>query len=152
MSRCEVSGRCLNCLTAFSLFAQFDERCRACHQVLFAHPPENPEFFQQCPLCACAHLYQQKDFNRAVGLVILLVGIGLAYWTYGLSLLIVTALDFLIYRLVGSVGICYLCETQYRAETVHTLPQFNLVLFDHYRLVRQHQADRALSKDPPTQH
>lgn len=87
----------------------------------------------QCPHCGAAHLYRQRDFNRRVGVALVVVGIGLAYWTYGISLLVVTAVDWWLYRRVGEVGCCYQCTTLFRGETIAALEPFDLELEDYYR-------------------
>lgn len=63
----------------------------------------------------------------------MVLGVAMAYWTYGLSLVAVLVLDFIISKQVGEVGICYLCDTQFRGEKVSALPEFELALYDHYQ-------------------
>ena len=91
----------------------------------------------QCPVCGCGHLYRQKDFNRKLGVAILLAGILLAYWTYGISLLIVTLLDIWLYHRIPEVGCCYQCGAQFRGKTVQALEPFNLSLHDYCRSLRE---------------
>ena len=31
--------------------------------------------FSECPVCGCKHLYYKKDFNQAVGCIIILIGL-----------------------------------------------------------------------------
>ncbi len=86
-----------------------------------------------CPRCKCEHLYRRKDFNRKFGITLIAVGVVLSYWTYGVSLVVVTLLDWLLSITVGEVGICYQCEEQFRdKEMVKQLPPFNLSLHDYY--------------------
>jgi hypothetical protein len=87
----------------------------------------------QCPHCGAAHLYRQKDFNRRLGIALVVVGVLLAWWTYGISLLLVTVIDWWLYRRVGDVGCCYQCTTQFRGPPVASLEPFNLELHDYYR-------------------
>jgi hypothetical protein len=70
-------------------------------------------------------LYIQKDFNRAVGIAIVVVG-GLTSVFFlsrseplfaMLSLGITAAVDYFLYRLVGDVTVCYACHTIYRGFT-----------------------------------
>lgn len=144
----EISGLCPHCSKTFSvsdLFAQ----CPTCSTALFGNRTDQmPHHLDQCPACGCTHLYQQKDFNKKIGLFFLVIGIVLAYWTYGLSLVAITAIDWLIARRVGTVGLCYLCEMQFRGDVARALPAFNLALLDHYRAVRK---NRAASLQPGTQ-
>lgn len=67
-----------------------------------------------CPLCGSKHLYRQRDFNRAVGCLLVAIGAALVPFTYGLSLLVLAAVDFLLYRRLGVSPVCYRCDTVYR--------------------------------------
>ena len=69
---------------------------------------------ETCPLCGCRHLYRQRDFNRALGCVLVLIGAVFVPWTYGLSLIVLSLVDLaLYYRLPESV-VCYRCDTVFR--------------------------------------
>ncbi len=88
----------------------------------------------QCVVCGSQHLYRQKDFNRKVGVAIVVIGVLLAYWTYGLSLLAVAFIDWVIYQNVFDVGCCYRCGAQYREfEKIGELEPFNLQLHYYYK-------------------
>jgi len=67
-----------------------------------------------CPLCACRHLYRQRDVNRALGCLSIVLGAALVPWTYGLSLLAVTFVDLWLYRRLRDAVVCYRCDTVYR--------------------------------------
>ena len=69
---------------------------------------------EACPLCGCEHLYRQRDFNRALGCILVLIGIVLVPWTYGLSLIVLSGVDLLIYYLLPFAVVCYKCDTVYR--------------------------------------
>ena len=68
-------------------------------------------------MCSTNDLYIQKDFPRALGLAIVLVGFAIStvFWYYEmplytyLVLIISIALDFLMYYRVKTVTICYRC-------------------------------------------
>jgi hypothetical protein len=75
-----------------------------------------------CVACGHENLYIQKDFNRALGVAIVVVG-GLTSVFYlsrseplfaMLTLGITAAVDYILYRLVGDVTVCYACHTIYR--------------------------------------
>ncbi|MBI4587170.1 MAG: hypothetical protein HY717_24420 [Planctomycetes bacterium] len=87
--------------------------------------PSNP--VDRCVVCGNQEFFSQKDFNRLLGfwfvvvtalitfLVMLLTD---HYW--GLAvLLLVTMADWLIYRKVKQVSVCYLCYTIYRDFPPH---------------------------------
>jgi hypothetical protein len=75
---------------------------------------DDPSRIDTCVLCGCRHLYRQRDFNRAIGCLVVLIGAALVPWTYGLSLIVLSLVDLaLYYRLPESV-VCYRCDTVYR--------------------------------------
>lgn len=125
----------------YSLPSFTNHSCNQCGQDLF--PLASDKFkedyeFNQCPHCGAEHLYRQKDFNRKVGVALLAFGIVFSYWTYGLSLLAVTLLDWWLYRKVGDVGCCYRCQSQFRNDSqVGLIPAFDLELYDYYQNLKK---------------
>ncbi|HEX3554253.1 MAG TPA: hypothetical protein VIA62_13585 [Thermoanaerobaculia bacterium] len=69
---------------------------------------------ETCPLCGCRHLYRQRDFNRALGCGLVVVGALLVPWTFGLSLAVCGLIDLWLYRRLKDVVVCYRCDTVYR--------------------------------------
>ena len=67
-----------------------------------------------CPLCGCRHLYRQRDFNRALGCLLVVVGAALVPWTFGLSLPVFGLVDLWLYRKLKDAVVCYRCDTVYR--------------------------------------
>jgi hypothetical protein len=75
-----------------------------------------------CVSCGQDALYVQKDFNRNTGLAIVVIGIAASIYFFARSrpVLAMAALgltamvDFLAYRLVGEVTVCYSCHAIYR--------------------------------------
>jgi hypothetical protein len=67
-------------------------------------------------------LYIQKDFNRALGIAIVVVGVLTSVFFLSrseplfamLSLGGTAVVDYILYRLVGDVTVCYACHTIYR--------------------------------------
>jgi len=111
-------------------------KCSGCSEprVLLVQPPA----LQPCPVCETEHVYKQKDFNRKLGVLLLLVGIAGSYFTYGLSLLVVALFDWWLYRHVGEVGLCYRCHSQFRGSPeVDALPPFTLQLHDYYKSLKK---------------
>ena len=68
-----------------------------------------------CLTCGSDKLYSQKDFNRKLGLAIVIVGAVLSPWTYGLSLVAFMGLDYGLYRFVPEVTVCYACDGIHRS-------------------------------------
>jgi len=73
-----------------------------------------PGAVEACPLCGCRHLYRQRDVNRALGCLIVLVGAALVPWTFGLSLPAFGLVDLWLYRRLPLAVVCYRCDTVYR--------------------------------------
>ena len=78
-------------------------------------------------------MYIQKDFNRTTGVVLVAIGAVFVPWTYGLSLLAVTVLDFVVYYLVRDVEVCYECQAVHRGYPLNILHmQFDLATHDRH--------------------
>jgi len=73
-----------------------------------------PGAIETCPLCGSRHLYRQRDFNRGLGCLLVLVGAALAPWTFGLSLVGFSLLDWWLWRRLPDAVVCYKCDTVYR--------------------------------------
>ena len=67
-----------------------------------------------CVVCGYERLFAQKDFNRKIGLVIVIIGAALSPWTYGLSLLAFMGFDYALYRFVPEITVCYGCDAIHR--------------------------------------
>lgn len=77
-----------------------------------------------CLVCDCKQLFTQKSFNRNLGLAIVVAGVIASFWTYGISLLVVAAIDFLLYRLLPPMMVCYQCDAEFRGFKKN--PKFKL--------------------------
>ncbi len=124
----EVTGACPLCRERVELNvgrAGGPVRCPSCSGEVLVQLGDI--FFEKgtidrCVLCAETHLYRQKDFNQRLGCAILaagsLVGLVLSAF-YGILILwgvlaVAALLDFVLYRLVPEVIICYRCQAHYR--------------------------------------
>ncbi len=74
--------------------------------------------FDLCPICQARQFYVQKDFNQALGCLVMLGGIVLVPWTYGLSLPVFALVDWVLYKKVSSVVICYKCLSEFRGFAI----------------------------------
>jgi hypothetical protein len=102
--------------------------CGADHQVV-APPPDLP--VTRCAFCGCEELYFQKDFNRATGIALVALGAVFVPWTYGLSLLAVTIVDFVLYKVLKDVTVCYSCRAVHRGYPLNPAHKpFDLVTHD----------------------
>lgn len=100
-----------------------------------------------CPFCATEDLYIQKDFPHALGLAIVITGIGIAtvFWYFYMPvwsmavLLLTAALDLALFYLVADVTICYRCLSQYRGTGSNPggrYQPFDLAIGERYRQER----------------
>ena len=99
--------------------------------------PEN--IFDRCPICTCRQFYTQKKFNQALGCVVMLVGIVLVPWTYGLSLPVFAGIDWLLYRRMKGedAAVCYRCGSEFHGFAIaeHIKPFMHHIglKYDKYR-------------------
>jgi hypothetical protein len=106
------------------------EHCGAATDV--TAPPENATI-DRCAACGHDQLYFQKDFNRSTGVALVAVGAVFVPWTYGLSLLAVTVLDYIVWRVVKDVIVCYQCQSVHRGYPANSAIQpFDLVIHDRH--------------------
>ncbi len=95
-------------------------------------PPENAAI-ARCAACGHEQLYFQKDFNRRTGIALVVVGAIFVPWTWGLSLLGVTILDYIVWRIVKDVIVCYGCQAVHRGYPIPpALKPFDLVIHDRH--------------------
>lgn len=90
-----------------------DLRCPQCTHV-WGKFETDAEVFEHCPCCGCRQFYITKDFNQALGCLVMAVGIVLVPWTFGLSLPVFAFIDWLLYRRVPVVTCCYRCGAEFR--------------------------------------
>ena len=112
------------------------EAARPCDRCGFpssvvAPPPD--AIIDRCAACGHDQLYFQKDFNRTTGIALVVLGSIFVPWTYGLSLLGVTILDYIVWRMVKDVIVCYRCQAVHRGYPPNpALHPFDLVTHDRH--------------------
>ena len=110
--------------------ARVCERCGAFNEVI---APGADAIIDRCAACGHDQLYFQKDFNRRTGIALVVVGAIFVPWTYGLSLLGVTILDYAVWRMVKDVIVCYRCQAVHRGYPPNpALKPFDLVVHDRH--------------------
>ena len=147
----ELTYSCKNCGAVgyvSPLEGALEATCRQCGTARAIDPQccASAEL-QFCPMCSTNDLYIQKDFPKALGLFIVLLGFAIStvfwyyempIWTY-LVLIISIALDFLLYYKVPDVTICYRCLSQFRGKGSNApgrFKPFDLGLGERYRQER----------------
>lgn len=95
--------------------------------------PPADAIIDRCAACDHDQLYFQKDFNRKTGIALVVIGSIFVPWTYGLSLLGVTILDYIVWRIVKDVIVCYDCQAVHRGYSVSpAIKPFDLVVHDRH--------------------
>lgn len=105
--------------------AETSQTCRGCGKLVtfaFSERMKNENVIDVCGYCSNRAFYVEKDFNRNLGWLLILVTVGLftyvattvwARWAV-LVLVGVTMLDAVVYFFVPSRTICYRCQAEYR--------------------------------------
>jgi len=106
------------------------EHCNIASAVIA--PPQNA-VIERCAACDHDQLYFQKDFNRKTGIALVILGAIFVPWTWGLSLLAVTILDYIVWRVVKDVIVCYRCQAVHRGYPIPpSIQPFDLVIHDRH--------------------
>ena len=105
------------------------ERCNTASSVVA--PPENA-VIDRCAACDHDQLYFQKDFNRKTGIALVVLGAAFVPWTI-IPLIGVTILDYIIWKVVKDVIVCYECQAVHRGYAIPpAIKPFDLVVHDRH--------------------
>lgn len=109
--------------------------CPSCSEIveidIDGWSPEDETSIDRCVICDCRHLYRQRDFNRALGCSLVAVGAALVPWTFGLSLVLLSLVDLILYYRLPESVVCYRCDTVYRdARPMQRQNEFDLLKHD----------------------
>jgi hypothetical protein len=105
------------------------ERCGAQSAVV---APRADSLIERCAACGHDQLYVQKDFNRATGIALVVLGAVFVPWSY-VPLIGITILDYVIWRVVKNVIVCYDCQAVHRAYPENpAIRPFDLVIHDRH--------------------
>jgi hypothetical protein len=150
----EVQYRCPSCAQVRNTEAWADREvltCGACGGTLpipiGAREP-GTGVLSRCPVCGGVEFYVQRDFNRRIGLALVILGALLAWPTRGLSLLILVVLDLILYyAVVPEITICYRCEAIFRGIPRNPAHEgFSLSTEEKYRVIRAHDAEERIRR------
>ncbi len=143
----EISFRCPRCQALQSVDpaeAEPPVPCASCNAeipVSLSEPIRKQNLVDSCPCCGKSAFYIQRDFNRNLGLgiVILFAFIGLIFvWLdrplfFYLSLGAGALIDCVLYIILPEITVCYVCKTTFRnTEKNPAHGPFDLHIADHY--------------------
>lgn len=118
------------------LVAEASAPAMSCENCGFANDVQAPPAGQSIAACAaCGHeeLYIQKDFNRATGITIVVIGAIFAPFTRYISLVVVTLIDVALYYMTRDVTVCYACRAVHRGYPPNPAQKaFDLVVHDRH--------------------
>lgn len=152
----ELEYRCPNCAAVVPVEGWAERDFLACHACgdrlpLMAEVRTDPhDMLHRCPVCRGKEFYVQRDFNRRLGLALVILGAILAWPTRGLSLAVVVLLDLALYAVVPEIAICYRCEAIFRGlrrNPAHA--GFSLSTEEKYRVIRANDAEIRAGKALP---
>jgi hypothetical protein len=125
---------CTKCETRLARVAgEPAHACEACGVFADVVAPAESSRIERCAACGHEQLYFQKDFNRATGITLVAIGAVLAPFTYFISLAAVTILDYVIWRVVKNVIVCYGCQAVHRGYPPNPdIKPFDLVIHDRH--------------------
>jgi uncharacterized protein YbaR (Trm112 family) len=142
----EITFRCPHCKSELSFddLSKDSSPCPMCHHEIplkLTERMRQENIVDQCAICGLDKLYEQKDFNRTFGITLFLVAAvicvvlcwkNLVIWGYGV-LVAAAVFDFLLYRYLSNVVICYRCHSQYRKYSSKSeIPAFELGLLEKF--------------------
>ena len=115
----EVTLTCPGCGSAIHLTPSESlktAQCKVCQEkVPVSFSPKDLEGnLETCPRCNRMDFYSQKDFNRKLGVVLFVIAAILSIWTYGISFIVLYLFDFILFKKLGNIAICYKCQTIFR--------------------------------------
>jgi hypothetical protein len=81
----------------------------------------------RCAACGSPALFVQSDFNRKLGIAVVLLAALFAVRTWGLSLVLAALIDLGLYRFLPRITVCYACDAIHRGVPSSPAQQ----AFDH---------------------
>jgi hypothetical protein len=90
------------------------EHCQHSLPVRLSRSMQEGGKVDRCVICDRIRFYVQKDFNPRLGIIIFALGVIFSYHTYFISLFAATLIDFILYKTLNTVTICYHCRAVYR--------------------------------------
>lgn len=115
----EVTLTCSECGSGINVLPAVEStiaECDVCsHEIPVKFNSEHVAgILKDCPCCERKDFYSQKDFNRKIGVSLFVIAAILSIWTYGISFIVLYALDLFLFRKLALVVICYKCNTIFR--------------------------------------
>ena len=122
-------------------------KCGDKKEIFVSEGLKKEKMLDVCPVCQKTDFYTQRDFPQAAGCLIVLVGACFVPWTYGLSLAVVAVIDFILFKILRDIAVCYHCLSRVRG----TKPNPKHKPFDHNIFeffIKQEQEEKQALLEP----
>ncbi len=119
-----VRFSCTACGSANTFDADFEDgticcgACEAPHAVACSAALRAGGPLDRCPVCSRSDFWRRKDFPRKLGLGIVAVAAVLAFYTYGISLVVASLVDAGLYLFLRDLAVCYSCRAEVRGVSL----------------------------------
>ncbi len=119
----EVQITCSECGSGINVYATKEAnaaQCAVCHHIqeVEFHEGHEKGILTDCPVCQRRDFYQQKDFNRKIGVFLFILASILTVltfeYTYGSIFFLFYLIDSFLFRRLNTIAICYKCKTIFR--------------------------------------
>ena len=146
-----VQFTCPSCASSINVYPDKEAnfvKCDICeHELPVSFNDDHIEGnVKDCPCCKRKDFYQQKDFNRKIGVILFIIASILSIWTYGISFIVLYAVDFFLFQKLKYIVICYKCNTIFR----DVANKDEILTFDHEMNDRIVYADHDFEGKPIT--
>lgn len=140
-----VQFTCKQCGSGIHVYPDKDAvriQCDVCQHEEPVHFDQNhlDGILKDCPQCARKDFYSQKDFNRKIGVLLFILAavistimlyVGLGPEWYLSTFIVLYGLDFLLFRRLNLIAICYKCDTIFRnVKNIKEIPGFDHEMHD----------------------
>ncbi len=123
-----VQFTCKNCGSGIHVYPAVDAhkiQCDICQSVQIVKFDDQHEssILKECPGCERKDFYSQKDFNRKLGVILfvlaalvstIMLWFGVNPLWYLSTFIFLYALDFVLFRRLNTIVICYKCHAVFR--------------------------------------
>lgn len=136
---------CKNCGSGIHVYPSVEAHivvCEVCQQeqAVYFNQSHVDGILQDCPGCQRKDFYSQKDFNRKLGVIFfvlaaiistIMLWVGLGPEWYLSTFIVLYAVDFLLFRRLNQIAICYNCEAIFRnVQNIGEIPGYNHEMHD----------------------
>lgn len=135
-----VQFTCKNCGSGIHVYPELTAHKIQCDVCQVEQPVKfdlahEESILKDCPGCERKDFYSQKDFNRKLGVMLFVLAavVSTVMLYYGINplwylstFIVLYALDFVLFRRLKQIAICYKCQTVFRnVKNIEEIPGFN---------------------------